>query len=81
MPPNSSQEIFALYDFVEQMYDTLTTPLAVDGHISHVNQRNDTERRSKEAGLCNNDLVFLTCGGLHNYESMRTVAVGEKLAC
>ena len=36
---------------------------------------------SKEASLCNNSLVFLLCGGLRNYESIRTVAVGEKLAC
>ena len=32
---------------------------------------NDTERRSK-ASLCNNGLLFLLCGGLRNYESIKT---------
>ena len=41
----------------------------------------DTERQSKEASLCNNGQVFLLCGGLRNYKSIRTAALGEKLAC
>ena len=53
----------------------------VDGHAPHTNRRNDIERRSEEASMCNNALAFLLCGGLHNYESIRTATVGEKLAC
>ena len=41
------------------MRDPLTTPLPVDGHAPHANRRNDTERQSKAASLCNNSLVFL----------------------
>ena len=64
------------------MRDALTTPLPVDGYVPHVNQKNDIERRSEEASLCNNGLVFLCVRrGLRNYESIRTAAVDEKLAC
>ena len=54
-------------------------PLPVDGHAPHTHWRNDTERRSKEASLCNNVLVFFLCGGLCNYQSIKTAAVGRKL--
>ena len=76
------KKIFTVFIFIfmEQMLHALTTPLPVDGHAPHANQRNDTERWSEEASLCNNNLLFLLCGGLRNYESIRTAAVGEKLA-
>ena len=54
-------------------------PLPVDGHAPHTHWRNDTERRSKEASLCNNVLVFFLCGGLCNYQSIKTAAMGRKL--
>ena len=38
----------------------------VDGQAPHANQRNDTERWSEEASLCNNGLVFLLYGDLPN---------------
>ena len=74
MRPDSSEEIFAFF-FVEQMLDTLTTPLPADCHTPHVNQRKDNEQRSEEANLCNNGLVFLLCGGLRKYESVKIIAV------
>ena len=40
--------------------------------------RNGTERRSEEAGPCNNGLIFLLCGGFRNYEGIKTAAAGEK---
>ena len=41
-------------------------------------QKNDTERQSKEARLCNNSLVFLLCGGLCNkYQA----TMSKKMAC
>ena len=66
--------------FAEQMCEALTTTLPVDGHAQHANRRNNTEQ-SEEASLCENGLVFLLCGGLRNYESIKTVTLGEKLAC
>ena len=58
--PDSSEEIFAVFIFTEQMCDALTTPLPADGYTPHANRRqNNTERRSEEASLCNNGLVFL----------------------
>ena len=80
MPQDSSKEIFTVYIFAERMCDALTTTLPVDGHAQHVNRRNNTEQ-SEEASLCENGLVFLLCGGLRNYESIKTVTLGEKLAC
>ena len=77
MDPDSSEEIFI---FAKWICDALTTPLPVDGHAPHTNWRNDTEWRSKEASLCTNDLVFFTYGGLCNYDSIRTAAMGGKLA-
>ena len=68
-------------NFHEQICGALTTSLPVDGHAPHVNQWNDTEQWSEEASLCNNSLVFLLCGGLRNYESIKTAAIGENLAC
>ena len=61
--------------FVEQLLDTVTTPLPADRHTPHVNQRKDNEQRSEEVNLCNNGLVFLLCGGLRKYESVKTIAV------
>ena len=61
--------------FVNQIGNALTTPLPVDSHAPHANQRDDTEQQSKEETLCNNGLVFLFCGSLRNYESIKT---GEK---
>ena len=75
---DSSGQIFAVFIFVERMRDALTTPTPVDGHAPHANQRNNTERQSKEASLCNNGLVFLLCGGLRNYDKYQAT-VGEKL--
>ena len=46
-------------------YQMMATP-----HM-HCNRRNDTEQRS-EASLCNNDLLFLLCKVLSNYESIKT---------
>ena len=77
---DSSEEIFTVFIFMEQMLDALTIPLPVDGHAPHANQRNDTQWWSEEASLYNSDLLFLLCGGLHNYESIRTATVSEKLA-
>ena len=77
MRPESSEEIFAV-----QMRDDLTTPLPVmTGHAQYAKRKNDTERQKEEASSCNNSLVFLLCGGLRNYESIRNANVGEKLAC
>ena len=59
MCPDSYEVIFAVFIFSEQMCDTLTIPLPVDGHAPHINQRNDTERQSEEATMCNNNLVVL----------------------
>ena len=73
-----AKEIFAVFIFTERLRVALTTPLPVDGHAPRANRRNDTERRSGEASLCNNGLVLLLCSGLHNCESSRTTAVGEK---
>ena len=44
--PDSSEEIFAGFIFMERMYDALTTPLPV---AWHANWRKDTERWSEEA--------------------------------
>ena len=46
MPPDSSEEVFAVFIFVERMCDALTTPLPV---TRHANWRKDTERWSEEA--------------------------------
>ena len=73
--PESSEEILAIFIFDE----FVMPPLPVDGHAPHTHWRNDTERRSKEASLCNNVLVFFLCGGLCNYQSIKTAAVGRKL--
>ena len=51
MHPDSSEEIFTVFIFMEQRHDTLTTPLPVDSHTPHVNS---------------NNLVFLLCGGLRS---------------
>ena len=37
-----------------------------DGHVPHVNQRNNIERQSEEESMCTNALIFLLCGGLRN---------------
>ena len=73
------------------MRDSLATPLPVDGQrlISLVprprtkltpHMRNGTERRNEEASLCNNGLIFILCGGIRNYDGIKTAAVGEKQA-
>ena len=59
------------------MHNAWTTSLPVDGHGPHMNWGN---RQSKEASLYNNQLVFLLCRSLRNYESIRTAAMEEKLA-
>ena len=51
------------------------------GHAQYAKRKNDTERQREEASSCNNGLVFLLCGGLRNYESIRNANMGEKLAC
>ena len=81
MSLDSSEQIFAIFIFVEWMSEALATPLPVDGHVPHMNRRNNTEQGRKEASLCNNGRVFLLYGGLRNYKSIRTATVGEKLAC
>ena len=68
MCPDSSEEIFVVFIFAERMCDALTTLLLVESHTPHANRKNDTERRSEEASLCKNGLVFLY-EGLCNYES------------
>ena len=73
--PDSLEEIFVALIFMEKMCGAMATPLRVDGHAPHGNQRNNTEQQNKEASLCNNGLVFLLC------VSVRPAAVGEKLAC
>ena len=73
--PESSEEILAVFIFDE----FVMPPLPVDGHAPHTHWRNDTERQSKEASLCNNVLVFFLCGGLCNYQSIKTAAMGRKL--
>ena len=77
MRPDFPEKTFMVFIFAEQMCNADHT-LSVDGHAPRVNQRNDTERWSKEASLCNNGLVFLLCGGLCFYESIRTTAVDGK---
>ena len=67
-----SGKFLLVQNFVKLCQDSSEAP--------HANQRNDTEWWSKEASLCNNDLLFLLCGGLRNYKSIRTAIMGEKLA-
>ena len=73
----SPEEIFAVFIFAERMCNINHT-LPVDGHTPRVNQRNDTERRRQEASLWNNGQVFLLCGRLCFYQSIRTAAVDGK---
>ena len=74
MRPDSSKEIFVAFIFADQVHDTLTTP-----HVNRKKKRHWTAKR--KLSLYNNSLVFLLCGDHRNYESIRTAAVGEKLAC
>ena len=75
---DSSEEIFAVFYFRgygcgtlwPHPYQLMATP-----HL-----RNGTERRSEEASLCNNGLIFLWCGDFRNYEGIKTAAAGEKPA-
>jgi len=79
MHPDSPEEIFAVFIFVERMCNALTTPyIPVDGHTPWANRRNDTKWRSEEASLYNNGLVFLLCGEICCYKSFRTAAVEGK---
>ena len=57
MRPDSSEEIFAVFIYTERMHNALTTPLPVDGHAPHANQRNDTEWQSEKATLYDNGQV------------------------
>ena len=45
IPPDSSEEIFVVFIFAEQMCVALTTPLPVDGHAQHANRRNDEVKK------------------------------------
>ena len=57
------------------MRNALTTPyIPVDGHAPRANRW-----LSKEASLCDNGLVFLLCGELCFYGSIRTAAVDGKM--
>ena len=79
MPSDSSEEIFAMsFFFAEWMCDALTTPLPVVGLTGEPRKRHWT---TKWSSLCNDGLVFILCGSVCNYESIRPATVGEKLAC
>ena len=75
MDPDSFKEIFIFAEM--NMWCSDHTPTSY-GHAPHTNWRNDTEWQSKEASLCSNSLVFLLCGGLCNYESIKTAVIGKK---
>ena len=59
------------------MQDALATPLPVDGYAPYVNHRYYSESRSEEANPCKYGLIFLLCGGLRNYEGIKSAAAGE----
>ena len=66
-------EFFAVFIFAEWKRDARTTPPTRwwPCPTCMCNRRNDTERWS-EASLCNKGLLFLLCGGLSNYKSIKT---------
>ena len=64
----------------QRMIKGTTRPLMANLDITP-NQKNHSERQSEEASLCINDIVFLLCGILSNYEIICIAATGEKLAC
>ena len=60
MRPNPSEDIFAVFIFMELKRDALTTSLPDDGHAPYARvteEVNDTERQS-EASLCKNGSKF-----------------------
>ena len=41
------QKKYLQFLFLQNKRNVLTTPLSVDGHVPHANQRNDTEQQSE----------------------------------
>lgn len=77
----NASRFFTVCIFVEWMHDTLITPPPVVAHAPHKNPRNNTEQRSQETSLHNDGLVFLTCGGLCNYDTIKTTHPNADLNC
>ena len=77
MRPDSPEEIFAVFIFAERMRNALTTPYQLMA-IPHERTEETNDEEKKQASLCKNGQVFLLCGGLCFYESIRTAAVDGK---
>ena len=81
MRPDSSEEILRLLFLWNRCVTLWPHPYQLTAtHTCKVKEQ-DKERQSEEASLYNNGPVFLLCGALCSYKSIKTAATSKKLAC